>query len=127
MASMCSFSLPSLASSSPFSFPSMLACARTLYNVLVCCSNSTISCNMVLSAWLLCIVGCFICVLITYSPLSQFVNMCAAFLGYSSFLIFRVPCFVMNFALKIFCGPSSLTASSKQLDLRKNKKDMSNV
>ena len=34
MASMCSFSLPSLGSSFAFSFPSMLACARTLYNVL---------------------------------------------------------------------------------------------
>ena len=34
MASVCSFSLPTLASSSAFSFPKMLTCARTLYNVV---------------------------------------------------------------------------------------------
>ena len=71
--------------------------------------------------------GCFICVLITYSPLSQFVNMCASSLRYSSFLIFRVPCFVMNSTLKMFCRPGSLIASSKQLEIRKNKEDLSNV
>ena len=34
MALMCPFPLPSLASLSVFSFPSMLVCARTLYNVV---------------------------------------------------------------------------------------------
>ena len=34
MASICFFSLPSLASSSTFSLPSMLVCARTLYSVV---------------------------------------------------------------------------------------------
>ena len=65
---LCSFSLPLLASSSAFSFPKILACARTLYSVVgwfLCCSSLTISCNMVLSGWLLCSVRCFICVLIT--------------------------------------------------------------
>ena len=58
MASMCSFSLPLLASSSAFSFPKILACARTLYSVVgwfLCCSSLTISCSMVLSGWLLCL------------------------------------------------------------------------
>ena len=70
---------------------------------------------MVLSGWLLCIVGCFICVLITYSPLKQSVNMCAGLLEYSSLIIFRVACIVINSALKMFCRLGSLTASSKFL------------
>ena len=82
---------------------------------------------MVLLGWLLYIVGCFICVLITYSPLRQFVNMCAGLLGYSSFIIFRVACFAINSALTMFCRPGSLNASSKQSEIRKNKEDISNV
>ena len=70
---------------------------------------------MVLSGWLLCIVGCFICVLITYSPLRQSVNMCAGLLGYSLLIIFRILCIAINSALKMFCRPDSLTASSKFL------------
>ena len=34
MASICSFSLPSLAGSSTFSLPSIFACSLTLYNVI---------------------------------------------------------------------------------------------
>ena len=70
---------------------------------------------MVLSRWLLCLKGCFICVLITYSPLRQFVNKCTGLLGYSSLIIFRVACIAINSALKMFCRPGSLTASSKFL------------
>ena len=71
---------------------------------------------MVLFGWLLCSVRCFICVLIIYSPLRQFVNMCIGSLGYSSLIIFRVACIAINSALKMFCRPGSLTASSKFLD-----------
>ena len=70
---------------------------------------------MVLSGWLLYSVRCFIFVLITYSPLRQFVNIFAGLLGYSSLIIFRVACIAINSALKMFCRPGSLTASSKFL------------
>ena len=65
---------------------------------------------MVLSGWLLCSVRCFICVLITYSPLRQSVNMCAGSLGCSTLIIFRVACIAINSALKLFCTPGSLAA-----------------
>ena len=51
--------------------------------------------------------------LLTYSPLRQFVNMCPTSLEYSSFFISRVLCIAINFALKLFCRPASLIASSK--------------
>ena len=70
---------------------------------------------MVLSGWLLFSVRCFICVLITYSPLRQSVNMCARSLGYSSLIIFRVACIAINSVLRMFCKPGSLTVSSKFL------------
>ena len=53
--------------------------------------------------------------LITYSPLRQSVNMCAGSLGYSSLIIFRIACIAINSALKMFCKPDSLIASSKFL------------
>ena len=118
MASMCSFSLPLLASSSAFSFPKILACARTLYNVVgwfLCCSSLTISYSMVLSGWLLCSVRCFICVLITYSPLRQSVNMCAGSSGYSSCIILSVAWIAISYVLKMFCRLGSLAAISKFL------------
>ena len=59
--------------------------------------------------------GCFICILITYSPVRQFVNMCVGSLGYSLLIIFQIACIAINSALKIFCRPDSLTASSKFL------------
>ena len=70
---------------------------------------------MVLSGWLLCSVRCFICVFITYSPLRQSVKMCAGSLGYTSIIFLRAVCIAINSALKMFCKPGSLTASSKFL------------
>ena len=70
---------------------------------------------MVLSGWLLYSVRCFICVLITYSPLRQSVNMYAGSLGYSTLIIFRVAYIVINSALKMFCKLSSLAAISRFL------------
>ena len=49
------FSLPSLASLSSFSLPSILVYARILYNVvgyILSCNNSTISYSKILSRWL---------------------------------------------------------------------------
>ena len=68
---------------------------------------------MVLSGWLLCIVGCFIYVLITYNPLRQSVNMCAGSLGFSLLIILRVACIAISSTLKMFCRPGSLVAISK--------------
>ena len=59
---------------------------------------------------------CFICVLITYNPLRQFVNMYVGSLGYSSLIILRVVCIAINSALKMFCRRGSLIASSMFLD-----------
>ena len=63
-----------------------------------------------------CCIVCFICVLITYSPLRQSVNMCAGSLGYSPLIILRVACIAINSALKMFCKSGSLIASSRFLD-----------
>ena len=71
---------------------------------------------MVLSGWLLYSVRCFICVLITYNPLRQFVNMCASSLRYSSLIILRVACIAISSALKVFCRLGSLIISSMFLD-----------
>ena len=70
---------------------------------------------MVLSGWLFCRVRYFICVFITYNPLRQSIKMCAGSLGYSSITFLRAACIAINSALKMFCKPGSLTASSKFL------------
>ena len=79
-ANLYSFLVPFFASMSACSFPSILICALTLWIVVVCVrflSILTMSVSMVLSAWLLWCVGCFICVLITYRQLRQSVKMWA--------------------------------------------------
>ena len=43
--------------------------------------------------------------------------MCISLLGYSSLITLRVACIAINFALKTFCRPGSLIASSMFLDL----------
>ena len=55
--------------------------------------------------------GCFIFILITYNPLKQSVNMYAGLLG-----VFFVNYFAINSALKMFCRPGSLIATSIFLD-----------
>ena len=60
--------------------------------------------------------GCFIRVLITYSPLRQSVNMCAGTLEYSSLIFLRVVCIAINSTLKMFCRPGNLIANSIFLD-----------
>ena len=60
--------------------------------------------------------GCFICVLITYNPLRESVNMYVGSLGYSLLIILRVAYIAINSALKIFCKSGSLIASSMFLN-----------
>ena len=98
-----SFLVPCFASWSACSFPSMFMWALTLYIVVGCVrffSISTIDVSMVLSAWLLWWVGCFICVLSTYRQLRQSVNMCAGSFGYLVVIIFSVLCMAISSALK---------------------------
>ena len=73
------FFVPYFASWSACSFLSMFVCAFTLYIVVGCVqlfSISTITISIVLSAWLLWWMGCFICVLSTYIQLRQTINTC---------------------------------------------------
>ena len=60
--------------------------------------------------------GCFICILITYSPLRQFVNMCAGLLEESLLIIFRLAYIAINCVLKMFCNSGSLIANFIFLD-----------
>ena len=68
----------------------------------------TISVSMVLSAWLLWCVGCFICVLMTYRQLRQSVKMWAGSCGYLVVIIFSVLWMAISSALKMVCNPGSL-------------------
>ena len=80
MASLCSNAHPILASLSACSLPLMFVCALTLWSVVVCvrdCSILVIDSSIVLSGWLLCMVGCFVCVFRRYRTLRQSVKMCA--------------------------------------------------
>ena len=89
----------------------MLVCALTLYIVVGCVqlfSISTIDTSMVLLAWLLCWVGCFICVLITYRQLRRSVNMCVGSLGFFVVICFNVMGMVISSALKMVCNLGSL-------------------
>ena len=105
------FLVPSFASRSVCSFPSMFLCAFTLFIVVGCVrlfSISTIDVSIVLSAWLLWWVGCFICVLSTYIQLRQSVNMCAGSLAYLVVISLSVLCMAISSALKQVCRPGSL-------------------
>ena len=59
---------------------------------------------------------CLICVLITYKPLTQLVNMCVDSLGNSSIIFLRVVCIAINSTLKMFCRLDNVTTSSFALD-----------
>jgi hypothetical protein len=105
------FLAPLFASRSACSFPSMFVCALTLDNVVSCVrffSISTIEVSMDLSAWLLCWVGCFICVLSTYIQLRQSVNMWAGSFIYLVVISLSVLCMTISSALKHVCSPGSL-------------------
>ena len=75
------------------SFPLMFACALTLYSVMgwvLSVRKLTISSKMVLLGWLLCSVGCFIWLFITYRPLKPSVKICVGSFGKSLSIIARV-------------------------------------
>ena len=79
------FLMPCFASTSACSFPLMFIWALTLYIVVGCVrffSISTMDVSIVLSAWLLCRLGCFICIFSTYRQFRQSVNICAGSFGY---------------------------------------------
>ena len=93
------------------SFPTMFVWAFTLYSVVGCVrffSISTIEVNMVLSAWLLWRVGCFICVLSTYRQFRQSVNICVGSFGYLVVITLSVLCMAISSALKLVWSPCSL-------------------
>ena len=105
------FLAPLFASTSACSFPSMFVCALTL-DIVVGCERffniSTIDVSMVLSAWLLCWVGCFMCVLSTYMQFRQSVNMWAGSFMYLVVISLSVLCMAISSALKHVCRPGSL-------------------
>ena len=59
---------------------------------------------------------CLICVLITFRLLRQSINMCVGSLENLSLISLRVVFIAINFALKMFYTPNSLTANSISLD-----------
>ena len=63
-----------------------------------------------LSGWLLCKVGCFVCVFMRYKTLRQFVNMCAGSFRYVVVRRRRVWCIAMSSARRIFWSPGSISA-----------------
>jgi hypothetical protein len=89
----------------------MFVCAFILYIVVGCVrlfSISTIDVNIVLSAWLLWWVGCFICVLSTYRHLRQSINMYVGSFVYLIVINLSVLCMAISSALKLVCRPDNL-------------------
>ena len=62
------------------------------------------------SGWLLCSVGCLICVFNRYRVLRLSVNIYAGSFGYWSLIICSVLCIAIISALRIFWCPYSLSA-----------------
>ena len=79
-ASLCFNLHPILASLSACSLPLIFVWALILRSVVVrvrACNIVTIDSSIFLFGWLLCKVGCFVCVFIRYTTLRQSVKMCA--------------------------------------------------
>ena len=79
-ASLCTNVHPILASLSACSLPLMFVWALTLWSVVVCvraCNILAIDSSIFKSGWLLCKVGCFVCVFMRYKTLRQSVKICA--------------------------------------------------
>ena len=64
--------------------------------------------SMVLSAWLLCVVGCLMCVFRLYRQLRQSVNICAGSSGYLVVINLSVLWIAISSARKHVCRPGSL-------------------
>ena len=113
-------SSPSFASLSACSLPSMLTCALTLYSVIGWerfWSNSIMEVSVTWSGWLLCSVGCLICVFSKYKTLRLSVNMYAGSFGYWVVIIRSVLCIAIISTLRIFWWPCSLLAILSPLGL----------
>ena len=64
--------------------------------------------KIVLSAWLLCIVGCLMCVFRLYRQLRQFVNICAGSFRYLVDINLSILWMAISSARKHVCSPGSL-------------------
>ena len=112
IASLCSISHPILANLSACSLPLMFVWALTLWNVVVCvrdCNILIIDSSIFMSGWLLCRVGCFVCVFRRYKTLRQSMKMCAGSFWYVVVRRQRVWCIAINSALSMFWSPRSLS------------------
>ena len=66
--------------------------------------------NIVLSAWLLCVVGCLMCVFRLYRQLRQSVNIYASSFGYFLDINLNVLWMAISSARKHVCSPGNLFA-----------------
>ena len=64
--------------------------------------------NIVLSAWLLCMVGCLICIFKLYRQLRKSINMCACSFGYFVDINLRVLWMAISSARKHVCSPDNI-------------------
>ena len=91
----------------------MLAWALILWSVVICVRDFNILImvsRIILSGWLLCIVGCLIWVFKRYRTLRQSVNI---WVGSSRYVVVRscrVWCMAIISARSMFCSPGSLSA-----------------
>ena len=111
--SLCSNTHPILANLFACSLPLMFVWALTLWSVVVCvrdCNILIIDSSIILSGWLLCRVGCFVCVFRRYKTLKQFVKMCAGSFRYVVVRRRRVWCMAINSARRIFWTPGNRSA-----------------
>ena len=71
------------------------------------CSILSVDSSIFLSRWLLCRVGCLICVFSRYRTLRQFVKICASSSRYVVVRRWRVWCIAIIFARSMFWSPGS--------------------
>ena len=73
--------------------------------------------RVIWSGWLLCSVGCLICVLSRYNTFRLSVNMYAGSFGYSVLMILNVLCIAIIYARNMFWCPCSLLEMLRPLGL----------
>ena len=112
-ASLCSNTHPILASLSACSLPLMFMWALTSWSVVVCvrdCNILVTDSSISLFGWLLCKVGCFVCVFMRYKTLRQSIKMCAGSFQYVVVRRRKVWCIAMSYVRRIFWSPGNHTA-----------------
>jgi hypothetical protein len=114
MASLWSSSHPNLASVSGCLLPFLFVWALTLWSTVVVyvrdCSILIVDSSIILSWWLLCKVGCLICVFRKYKTLRQYVKICASSFRYVVVRRRRVWCIAIIYACNMFWSHGSLSA-----------------